>query len=480
MKIFNNSILVFFVVLINVIPLQSQDIKENLHKFFSYYNQNGMFNGVVLAAENGKVVFTKAYGFADFENKISLETSSVFAIGSITKPYTATAIMMLMERGLLSYDDKLVDFFPDFPSYANEITIRHLLTHNSGLVDYINNLSLLDKLPEVNSKSAYDSIICQPKLKSVPGERYSYSNSNYLLLGLIIQKVSGKTYREFIKENIFHPLDMDNSYVYDETVENIPGRVNPYAAFWEKTDSDIRHKANGCGNIYSTAYDQFLFDQALYTDKLVSQKTMQEAYDTTGLLDRRNYVYGYGWKIPINQQERIVYHNGSVGGFQGQLWRLLSEKKTLIILCNNTWISKQSDILSGAENIMLGKPFSFGQISAEELFYETWYMNGFDAGVTKLRQVYQNGFKKYYLFPYEINAIGYHFINRNEISQAIEIFKLSVEMYPDNYHLLDSLGEAYLKAGDKVNSAKYYNKALEINPDLETAKEALEIIKKMR
>ena len=129
---------------------------------------------------------------------------------------------------------------------------------------------------------------------------------------------------------------------------------------------------------------------------------------------------------------------------------------------------------------MLGKPFSFGQISAEELFYETWYMNGFDAGVTKLRQVYQNGFKKYYLFPYEINAIGYHFINRNEISQAIEIFKLSVEMYPDNYHLLDSLGEAYLKAGDKVNSAKYYNKALEINPDLETAKEALEIIKKMR
>jgi CubicO group peptidase (beta-lactamase class C family) len=130
----NRILCALFIFFLLANPAFAQNKSSELDKLFTYYNENGMFNGIVLAAENGKVIYKKALGFSDFENKIPLDTSSVFCIGSITKPYTALAIMMLKERGLLSYEDKLIDYFPEFPDYAKPITIRHLLTHTSGLM----------------------------------------------------------------------------------------------------------------------------------------------------------------------------------------------------------------------------------------------------------------------------------------------------------------------------------------------------------
>ncbi len=154
--------LVFLVISIFLsINLYAQEKSRNLNKLFSYYNLNGMFNGIVLAAENGKIIFKKAYGFADFERKTHLDTSSVFSIGSVTKPFTATAIMILNERGLLSYEDKLIKYYPNFPSYFEHITIRHLLTHTSGLYDFLGDLDLINKTPEVTNKIALDSLISQ-------------------------------------------------------------------------------------------------------------------------------------------------------------------------------------------------------------------------------------------------------------------------------------------------------------------------------
>jgi len=231
---------VLFSFFLSFNPAFAQNKSNELDELFAYYYENGMFNGIVLAAENGKVVYKKAFGFSDFENKIPLDTSSVFSIGSVTKPFTAVAIMMLKEKGLLSYEDKLTDYFPTFPDYAKTITIRHLLTHTSGLVDFINDLKLLKKVPDLTDVIGLDSLINQPALKFETGKKYSYCNSGYFLLALIIEKVTGKTYGEFIEENILKPIGMKHTYVLDETMTNIPNRINSYKFFWEKSDDDLQ------------------------------------------------------------------------------------------------------------------------------------------------------------------------------------------------------------------------------------------------
>lgn len=475
MKIMINTLYLAIILLCNSF---AQNRNMQLDSLFSYYNVNGMFNGIVLAAENGKIVYKKAFGFSDFENKIPLDTSSVFSIGSVTKPFTAVAIMMLKEKGLLSYEDKLTNYFPAFPDYAKTITIRHLLTHTSGLVDFINDLKLLDKVPDLTDTIGFDSLINQPVLKVETGKEYSYCNSGYFLLGLIIEKITGKTYREFMAENILKPLGMKHTYVLDETMTNIPNRVNSYKFFWEKSDYDLHLKANGNGNIYSTVDDLLLFDQALYGDKLIHQETLREAYATTGLAHRRSFVYGFGWKIQADSTGKIVSHNGALAGFRAHLWRDLRNKNTLIILANNTWISEDPDILSAADNIMQGKPYKLGKIMMSEYFMENWYFKGFDAAMKQLHFIIGHDTSRYDLSPECINDLGYYFMDRIQAGDAIKIFELAVALHPNNGNLWDSLGEAYIKAGNRARAIKNYRKALELNPDLETAKSALQKLEK--
>jgi CubicO group peptidase (beta-lactamase class C family) len=479
-SIIKTILCVLFLSFLSLTPAFAQNKSNELDKLFNYYSANGMFSGIVLAAENGNVFYKEAFGFSDFENKIPLDTSCVMSIGSVTKPFTAVAIMRLKDDGLLSYEDKLVDYFPVFPDYAREITIRHLLTHTSGLVDYINDLGLLDKVPELTDEIGLDSLINQPDLKFETGGKYSYCNSGYFLLGLIIEKVTGKTYREFLEEKIFKPLGMNHTYVLDESMTNVPNRINSYKFFWEKSEDDLHLKANGNGNMYSTVDDLLLFDQALYTDKLISQKTVQEAYDTTGVRTGRGYAYGYGWRIPTDPPGNVVYHNGGIAGFRAHFWRDLHNRNTLIVLSNNTWLSQNPGILSAADNIMLGKPYRLGKIAVSEYFMENYYSKSFDYAVKQMRYAAENDSSKYEFSPDQINDLGYFFLNRNQFNEAINIFKFALELHPNNYNLWDSLGEAYMAVGNNTEAIINYKKALELNPNCETAKRALQILEQQK
>ena len=478
LNVFNITILLITVGLFQ--SLYAQPKREKIDSLFSYYNENGMFNGVVILAENGIISYHKAFGFADFENKIPLDTSSVFAIASVTKPYTATAIMMLKERDKLSYDDKLSKYFPEFPKYSEQITIKHLLTHTSGIIDYLSKgLKLQNKLPFLTNQIVLDSLAAQEKLIFKPGEKFSYSNSNYLLLALIIEKVSGQSFGNFLKYNIFTPLGMNHTFVINQAMDSIPHRVLAYDAYWELNEEDLKHFELGAGGIYSTTYDQFLFDQALYTEKLISQKTLQQAIDTTGLLDRDKYVYGFGWKIPIDTEGNYVFHNGAVGGFCSELWRSLDKKESLIILSNDTWVRFIPEIISGAENIMQGKPYELGKKSAAALFFDSWYMHGFRAAMNKLKSSMKLTPNEYYLEPWEIHFLGQMlFLDKGYLTQAIEVFEYSTQLFPKRPVLWSTLGEAYLKSGQRQQAVKCYQKLLELNPGNENAKEMLKVLNK--
>ncbi len=457
--------------------LQIQSKAEELDRLFAFYNQHGMFNGAVLAAEKGEVIYEKTFGFADFDKKTPLTKSSIFSIGSITKPFTAAAIMILKERGALKYADPITKYFPQFPSYAKDITIHNLLTQTSGLTDYLGRgLKLLAKFPEVTDSMVLENLASQPSLQFTPGEEFRYSNSNYVLLAQVIEKISKKSYRDFIKENIFTPLQMNHTFVYEGSEETLEQSVKSYVNYWEHEKENHRLKVNGDGNIYSTPSDLFKFAEGFFTQQLVGAETLQEAFEESAFKyrsEKKKSKYGYGWEIANSSTGKIAYHRGKIAGFSCQLWKNMETDSTLIILCNTLSLVKDPAILSGAENIMNGQSYSLGKISAAQLFWDNWYVKGFDAGWNRLKEVMSSDESAYYIHPWEIHGIGYSCQQRGEKESALEVFKYSNALFPKNFHLLDSLGEAYLALGDKRNAVKYYKEALEINPDLESAKKAL-------
>ncbi|MFH1197146.1 MAG: serine hydrolase domain-containing protein [bacterium] len=477
MFIFRISILIFS--LIFTLDIWAQSKSNLLEEFFNFYNENGMFNGVVLAAEDGEIIFNKVFGFADFENKIPFDSSSVFAIGSITKPYTATAIMMLKEKGLLSYDDKLTKYFPELTADATAITLRNLLTHTSGIPDFRSNKFTVYKLPLITNKIVLDTLENNFNLEFKPGEKYSYSNSNYFLLAMIIEKISGMSYREFIEDRIFKPAGMKSSYVQDEFTDSLPNRVNAYSYYWNKTDYDLQDRAIGHGNIYSTVYDQYLFDQALYTEILVKQETLKEAFDFSLYQENINgYRYGLGWRIMGDKEGRgIVAHRGAIGGFKSLLWRDIKNKNTLVILSNNWWLVEIPEIISGAQNIMENKNYLPAKVSIQALFLDNWYIHGFDAAMNKMRKVITNNPLNYDYSEQLINDLGYFFLYRNECNHAKLIIEFALDQFPQSANLWDSLGEMNSALKNTGEAIKCYAKSLELDPTNKNAKERITKLK---
>ncbi|MBU1013920.1 MAG: serine hydrolase [Bacteroidetes bacterium] len=467
--------------MLHMLSTVAQTRSEKLDELFCYYNENGMFNGAVMAAENGKIVYNKAFGFSDFENKTPFDSIAVFAIGSITKPFTATAIMMLKEKGLLSYDDKLSKYFPEFPAQASTITIRNLLTHTSGIPDFRGNKFKVFKQPMITNKMALDTLINNFHLEFQPGIKYRYSNSNYLFLALIIEKISGMSYKKFIDDKIFKPAGMNKTYIADEYSDASPNRVNAYVYYWDKTDYDLQDRASGHGNIYSTVYDLFLFDQALYSNKLLKQETLNEAYNFSLYLDSKNsYRYGLGWRIEGETEGRgIVAHRGAIGAFRGLLWRDINNKNTLIILTNNWWLSEIPEILQGAQSIMEGKDYKLAKVSIQALFLDNWYMYGFDAALNKMRKVVTEAPDHYNYSEDLLNNLAYYFVySRSEPSFAKSILEFSLEVYPESAVLWDSLGEMNSILNNIQTAISCYEKSLELDPENANAQKMLDKLRK--
>lgn len=305
-------------------------------------------SAVVLLAENGKIRYEKALGYRDFANKIILEKKDVFELASLSKQFTAMVIMMLKEKGLLQYDD-LVEKYLVIPYKG--ITIRNLLTHTSGLPDY---QAIMDEHWDKTKVAGNEDILdylnkyAPPKLFE-PGTKYNYSNTGYVLLASIAEKVSGRDFIEFCTTEIFRKLHMRHTAI--RTLQE-KAAVSNFAIghIYVKAKNDfIRADSfpssdytiwlgnrKGPGRISSTAEDLLKWDQALYTEKLVKQTTLAEAFKPMLLANGTLSDYGFGWVIGRNNPEgRLVWHNGDNPGYKTQIMRFLDSKRTLILLCNN-------------------------------------------------------------------------------------------------------------------------------------------------
>ena len=318
------------------------DVEQNLQvqkldKFFNKRNKVNGFNGTVLFAEDGKIVYENAFGVSNLKTKEKNNINTKFQIASVSKPFTSYAIMLLKQEGELSYEDSIQHYFPDFPYKG--ITIKLLMIHKSGLPEYFYFAENLweDKTKPITNMDVVKLLSQEhPQRYYLPDKKYNYINTNYCLLAAIVEKVTGDTFEEFMTEEVFEPLEMKNTFIRnkanDEEHENV---ATGYAKRKRVAEDTYLNGVVGDKGVYTTVEDMLKFDQALYKGEPVETQTLEEAFEPA---HERLYIsdnYGFGWRINASDStNKIVYHTGWWKGFRSYFIRELGKKKTIIVLSN--------------------------------------------------------------------------------------------------------------------------------------------------
>lgn len=305
-------------------------LSAELDAMFQKMVKANVFTGSVLVAQNGQIILSQGYNFADREKKIPNTAHTKFRIASITKQFTAMAIMMLQEQGKLNVQDELCIYMTDCPDEWKPITIHQLLTHTSGIPEVFD----VYRNEQITSSLSLDKMIAEVKtmpLEFQPGDKFSYHNMGYILLGKIIEAVSKQSYEVFLQKNIFEPLQMSNTG-FEHNQDDLAVGYNQYHAVVDPMNMWVVFSA---GALYSTVEDLYRWDQALYTNQLVSQKTLDTIFSAhVRVPDGNGWSYGYGWSIGLLEQRPIISHGGSIRGFTSMIDRFPVDHATIIILIN--------------------------------------------------------------------------------------------------------------------------------------------------
>jgi len=291
------------------------------------------FNGQLLIAKNGTIVFEKAMGFADMRTKDTLTANTPMHIASVSKTFTSMAVLHLMEEGSLNLDDTLGKYFPGFP--YKDVTVKMLLSHRSGLPNYLHYLSLLKKDDTCYSnQDVLNSLFTlQPRLEFRSGTRFSYSNTNFVLLAMIVEKITGKPFPAYLKETFFAPLQMTHTFVYahQDTLTPTPS-FEWTGRLWESDPFDCTY---GDKNVYTTTHDLLKWDQALNDGQLFKQETLDAAFTPLSNERRSIHNYGLGWRMMIFPNgKKLIYHNGRWHGSNAVFVRFPDENATMILIGN--------------------------------------------------------------------------------------------------------------------------------------------------
>lgn len=331
MKIILN--ITFVIILLTGCTMNNE---EKIDEIFSDYNRPGTPGAAVMIVKNGAIIFEKSYGLADVEKKIQVTSTTNFRLASITKQFTAMSVLMLIDSGKLKLETTLKDIFTDFPEYGSNTTIKDLLQHTSGLIDYEDLISDTVTV-QVKDKDVLELIMKTDSTYFQPGSQHKYSNTGYALLALTVEKTSGKRFRDFLKDNIFQPLGMVNSIAFEQDINEVKNRAYGYSikdSTVKFTDQSITSAVLGDGGIYSSLNDLYKWDQALYTEKLIDKKYLAESWTRGTTTTGAEFPYGYGWHLEKYHNIEAVYHTGSTRGFRNIIYRMPEKKFTIVILTN--------------------------------------------------------------------------------------------------------------------------------------------------
>lgn len=327
----------FSIFLLAVSQVWSDDLGARVDRLFSRWDRDDSPGCALAVVEDGQIVYKKGYGMANLELGVPLSPESVFYIGSVSKQFVAMCMALLADREVISLDDDIRKYVPEMPDYGTPVTIRHLIHHTGGIRDYLE-LESIAGVPFgfYHEQDVIDLISRQKELNFVPGEEHTYSNSGYFLLGVIVERASGQSLREFAHENIFKPLGMKNSRFHDDFQELIPDRA---AGYYDAGKGSFRNFIStfdcvGSGGLYTSVEDLFLWDQN-FTHHKVGGRDVMDIMHTQGVLNNGEKLeYAFGLNITEYRGLDIVEHGGSLGGYRAEFLRFPEPRFSVIILSN--------------------------------------------------------------------------------------------------------------------------------------------------
>ena len=454
----------------------AQDHAAKMQEVLTLAHKYGQFNGSALVAENGKVIYKGGFGLANMEWNIPNTPDTKFRLGSITKQFTAMLTLQLVEQGKIKLDGKLSDYLPDYRKDIGEkVTVHHLLTHTSGIPSYTGQPGFFANVSR-NPYKVGDFVkqYASGNLEFEPGSKFSYNNSGYFLLGAIIERITGKTYAQALKEMIFDKVGMKDTG-YDLHDPLLPKRASGYA----KTAAGYVNAAYldmsipyAAGSLYSTVEDLYLWDQALYTDKLLTQASKDVMYKP--FLEE----YAYGWVVTkasfkLNDQPiQVITHGGGINGFTTTIVRFPNEKH-LIVMLDNTGSPNLNQLSDKIAKVIYNQPYEVPKMSIAGVIEKTISEKGIAAAVAEYRDLKGKQSATYDFTEPQLNALGYRLMQTGKVKEAVEIFKLNVEAFPQGFNTYDSLAEAYMNLNERELAIQNFKKSLELNANNTNAVEML-------
>jgi CubicO group peptidase (beta-lactamase class C family) len=453
---------------INIEATYAQDNK--VREIVNYLDSLEGFSGAVLISKNDSILLQKSYGFAHLGHKVKNNTDTKFSYASVGKSFTAVAIFQLIQAGKLSLDDPIGKFLPNYPNkiVRDSITIKLLLTHRSGLPDYFYSDKFLntskDKFRTIESLT---NLYENEPLEFKPNEQFSYRNTNYIMLGRIIETVSKMSYDDYIKKHIFSIANMQNTgnFDIDHIIENEAENYtlsDVYPNQLQKTFFMSAVKASSAGGGYTTINDLYKFALAFKNNKLLNA-------DYTNFMKKKpeNDWYGYGMQFAGIKGSGIYGHSGGHFGV-GVEWRIFEKQNYTVILLTN----KDLDQGFLDARFFIEKTIAGSTPKLNNYFYSKKVINTcLNKGIEEAKIVIKES--KLELSEDELNAKGYEMIKRGFYKKAIDIFSLEILSFPKSYEAYDSLGEAYMMDGQINKAIENYKKSLKLNPENTNAKEKL-------
>jgi CubicO group peptidase (beta-lactamase class C family) len=468
------TLISFLLLFVNTIFGQANKENDVIKRIDNYLSklENIGFDGSVLVELNGEKRISKGFGFTNKAEKIKNSPTTVFDIGSITKQFTAAALLKLEMQGKLSTDDKITKYFENVPTDKSNITIHDILRHQSGLQSDVGN-----DYGKISQSEFLDTVM-NSKLDFAVGTKYSYSNIGYSLLAMIIEKVTSQTYESYLYENLWKPAQMEMTgysrpqfdknkiaigYEKDNTIWG-----KPTDKAWDKSSPYWHLKGNG--GILSTTEDLYKWHKALMTDLVLSKDAKQKLYHPTLRTgETENSYYAYGWNVSqTNRNTTQVEHSGTNLIFFADFLRYIDENITVIMLSNKSHPSF-NNICFEISRIIFNSKFipEIQQIdNAENRGFTNRIITTIEEfGLEKAKEAYNKRKKNEHLLEFLMRNEGFDYLGNNKPDIAVQIFEMDVFIYPKSAKALQGLGEGYSETGKIELALKYLKESLIINPD---------------
>lgn len=464
------------------IGILNREKTDKIDRLLNLYNAFGELSGVVFVAQDGKIIYKEAFGEANQEWKIANTTDTKFRIGSLTQEFTAAIILQLEEEGKIKLKDNLADYLPYYrKDVAKKVTLHQLLNHTSGIPNYTERPDFLSSI--IRSYLSTEQLVkeyCSDDLEFEPGKKFKYNNSGYVILGAIIETVTGETFETNLKKRILEPLEMNNSG-YDSPYSILEKRASGYQKVGFQyinamyIDMSI---PNAAGGMYATVDDLYKWDRALNGETILSKKAKKKMFKPD-----KNIKCGYGWYIEdtptnINGTETTqAYHTGGLPGFTALHIKLIEDNHTIIILSNSDVVPVY-EIGEKLVATLYDLPYDLPRKSIIPMMLQSIEKQGVEVAIEEYKKLKSAQKNIWTIRVGELDDLGKELIKLGKMEAALAIFNLNIEEFPQSDIPLESMAVYYEKKGEKTKALEFYKKTIEINPNNSDAARKIKLLEK--